>query len=418
MLTVGASPYAVALAPAGRNGCLQGPRIMLLSCSFQGAGGYGTQAASLMARLAALAGMGRSNVGMAAIASQGPPSVLDGYPFYPLGDAMPFGRTTDAAYIADLVRGFGADIWLSLYDVRSVPGFAKAVQPAPWCPWVPIDCYPAAKNDVEALDGAHTVIAMSKFGATQLQAAGVPSTYIPHGIEPVFKVNPDPDFRQQMRRKIAGPNVQHLTAIVAANTAGDRKNYPAQIRAWAKFAADKPGAVLHLHSRPPWETGAPDLIAIVRQLGIQDKVVMPEIKFNTEAMVALYNAADVVLLATLGEGFGIPAVEAQACGIPVIVTDASAQPELLRWGCAVAVVEGVYVPYLGSWWSRPSEECITAALETLYAEWQAAGVWPLEQRQAVSKAVHQEFGWDNVFARHWTPLVQSLVSDKAHSYSP
>ena len=133
----------------------------------------------------------------------------------------------------------------------------------------------------------------------------------------------------------------------------------------------------------------------------------------------IYNAADIKLLASKGEGFGIPVIESQACGTPVVVTDFSAQPELVRWGRVVPVIERIREPFLDSYWARPSTEGITAALQDLYDEEQSGGgCWPLERRRAVSAQIHGEYGWDQVFARHWAPLVQGLVSDKAHSYSP
>ena len=48
---------------------------------------------------------------------------------------------------------------------------------------------------------------------------------------------------------------------------------------------------------------------------------------TTEEFVRLYNRTQVVVSPSLYEGFGLPAVEAMACGVPVIATRAGASPK-------------------------------------------------------------------------------------------
>jgi glycosyltransferase involved in cell wall biosynthesis len=83
---------------------------------------------------------------------------------------------------------------------------------------------------------------------------------------------------------------------------------------------------------------------------------------------AMYNAADVFLLPSQGEGFGIPVLEAQASGCPVIVTDFTAQSELCGGGWKIPVdrIDDLYYTPQGSEqaWIRPS--AIITALETAY----------------------------------------------------
>ena len=47
-----------------------------------------------------------------------------------------------------------------------------------------------------------------------------------------------------------------------------------------------------------------------------------------EDMAALYSAADAFLFPTLYEGFGIPVIEAQSCGTPVLTSNVSSLPEV------------------------------------------------------------------------------------------
>src|SRR5204862_7089917 len=78
--------------------------------------------------------------------------------------------------------------------------------------------------------------------------------------------------------------------------------------------------------------------------------------FSEGYMVGFYNAMDVLLMPSCGEGVGIPLIEAQACGTPVITNDWTAMPELCGSGW---LTEGsrFWTPF-GSWQSRPDTESI------------------------------------------------------------
>lgn len=73
----------------------------------------------------------------------------------------------------------------------------------------------------------------------------------------------------------------------------------------------------------------------VAEHGIADRVIFTGY-LSDEELVALLNCATVLALPSLIEGFGLPAVEAAACGCPVIATKASPLPELLGDG-------GIYI---------------------------------------------------------------------------
>jgi glycosyltransferase involved in cell wall biosynthesis len=49
-------------------------------------------------------------------------------------------------------------------------------------------------------------------------------------------------------------------------------------------------------------------------------------------MAHLYNSLDVLMNASSGEGFGVPIIEAQACGVPVLTHNATSMTELTFYG--------------------------------------------------------------------------------------
>jgi len=71
-----------------------------------------------------------------------------------------------------------------------------------------------------------------------------------------------------------------------------------------------------------------NLRAYVKYLGLEDIVHFTGY-FPDEALPDLYSNASVFLFASLDEGFGIPPLEAMACGTPVVASNTTASPEVL-----------------------------------------------------------------------------------------
>jgi glycosyltransferase involved in cell wall biosynthesis len=80
---------------------------------------------------------------------------------------------------------------------------------------------------------------------------------------------------------------------------------------------------------------APRLVA---ELGLEERVTFSG-RVSREELVRLYNRSELVVSPSLYEGFGLPAAEAMACGVPVVATTAGAFPEVIEDG-----VTGLLVP--------------------------------------------------------------------------
>jgi glycosyltransferase involved in cell wall biosynthesis len=105
------------------------------------------------------------------------------------------------------------------------------------------------------------------------------------------------------------------------------KNLPRLLGAWAALpAALRATHCLALAGGDGQRREA--LAARAKALGIDDSVVFPGLVADTD-LPALYSAAAVVVLPSLEEGFGLPALEAMACGAPVITSRRGALPELV-----------------------------------------------------------------------------------------
>src|SRR5262249_23747766 len=76
--------------------------------------------------------------------------------------------------------------------------------------------------------------------------------------------------------------------------------------------------------------GAHDtLLQVARRRGVEGRVIFLG-RLSDEDLAAAYRAADVFVSASCYEGFGLPALEAMACGCPVAALSTAAVPEVLK----------------------------------------------------------------------------------------
>ncbi len=106
-----------------------------------------------------------------------------------------------------------------------------------------------------------------------------------------------------------------------------RKNLSRLVAAFASLKPEtlKPAAQLVLAGRRGWLYD--ELFAQVRRLGLEDRVLFPGY-IPDEEKACLLSGALAFVFPSLYEGFGLPVLEAQACGCPVICSSTSSLPEV------------------------------------------------------------------------------------------
>lgn len=115
--------------------------------------------------------------------------------------------------------------------------------------------------------------------------------------------------------------------MLAVGTIEPRKNYNRLIRAFIRIC-DKPGAPTHLVivGRKGWMYK--DVFDTLARAGLGDRIrILEDVRDGD--LAALYSMATALVSPSLYEGFGIPPVEAMACGLPVIVSDGGSLPEVV-----------------------------------------------------------------------------------------
>ena len=299
-----------------------------------------------------------------------------------------------------------ADLTILLADPFSLLKSAELLAQIPLAMWFPVDCSPLGKGDVTVLRESGAIpVAMSGFGFRMLEDEGAEPMYVPHGIDTQLYSPGDP---APYRDTVPGvTDDTFIIGIVAMNRDLHRKGFQEQLLAFSRFHSEYPDSMLAIHSTPVSNPGL-DLHAMAAQLGISSAIAFPDgysydlSLVSEEQMVSFYRGLDVLSLCSYGEGFGLPLVEAQACGIPVISTDASAMSELCGAGWLVSGTAYWTVGHQ-SWWIRPDAEDIYHAY---VAAWKAREKGTLPRQQARDFAL--QFDADHVFATFWEPVLHKL----------
>jgi glycosyltransferase involved in cell wall biosynthesis len=162
---------------------------------------------------------------------------------------------------------------------------------------------------------------------------------IPYGVAPSFRRLPEHETRAHLERL----GVPRPYILFVGNWL-PHKNVETLVRAWAKVAAPRPALVLcgggFDRARVVWQA--------VDETGLRDSVRWVG-SVDEEALVALYSGAELLASTSLYEGFGLPVVEAFACGTPVLGPDEGAVPEVAGDGALLVpprrvdmIADGMY----------------------------------------------------------------------------
>jgi glycosyltransferase involved in cell wall biosynthesis len=271
--------------------------------------------------------------------------------------------------------------------------------------WVPVDHEPCQPPTVTTLREGNVIpIAMSRFGERMLKDEGFDPLYVPHGVDTnVFQ----PLSREECRRSVQLETDAFIVGMVAANQ-GWRKSYPQAIRAFKIFYERHPDAILYLHTWLGSQHMGVELQALLEQeLPVEAVRVCDQYRyamgtFPDDYLAQLYSSMDVLLNPSQGEGFGVPIIEAQACGVPVILTDCTSMTELCGSGALVGGTD-VYTQFK-SWQKLPDVEEIVAALEYEYGRSHQERLQA--RRQARDFAV--AYDADVVTSEFWVPALAEI----------
>lgn len=239
------------------------------------------------------------------------------------------------------------DYLITMADVGIQAGYIEQVFKAKqmgwkgkWIAWTPLDSYSWALGWDEIFDAPDINLAMAKFGEDQMNDNKVHDVkMIPLGVD--TKVYKPLETRYEDRKK-ANLDNKFVVGFVGRNQ--KRKMIDRLVAGFANFSKDKDDVKLLLHTDmvppdcPGWDIRT--LLARFQKLDpkllTEDKVnftktsldIVTRQRIDANRMVQMYNMFDLFCYSTGGEGFGMPGIESQSCGVPIIMTDCTTGPEL------------------------------------------------------------------------------------------
>lgn len=376
--------------------------------------GYGQQTALVCSRLQAAG----HDVAISAIAGlEGTIGEWNGITVYP-SDTTRFNKLALPKYVRrHSADGTGDDVQvITLQDVwtwldaspqtGNTHANYRGLKLASWCP---VEYDPMPPNTIQALQafGARP-IAMSRFGEDQMRQRGFDCMYVPHAVDTNL-LRPQPEAGVEVRKALDVPQDAFVVGMVANNqgVAPSRKAFPEMFHAFGVFHDKHPDAILYLHADALGLNQGLNLVALAKTYGIdehvrwvnQDKYWFGEIE--TRHMGYMYSALDVLACPSYGEGFGIPIIEAQSCGVPVIVTDWTAMTELVGPGWLVDG-EPHYAPGSASQWKKPAISELVDRLEKAYE------MRDDPELRLASRKFALQYDVDKVFDEYWLPVLDRL----------
>jgi glycosyltransferase involved in cell wall biosynthesis len=271
------------------------------------------------------------------------------------------------------------DIFIILLDTFMLYPhlLSKDLSPAKVFFWFPSDGGAGMPKGCEQiLKKVDIPVAMAKFGQKQVKDYyGLEVKHIPHGTESnkFYRLS---DVDRQKLRKAWGLDDKFVVGVVARNQ--PRKMLDRTLKTMYYLKDKIPNAVLFLHLDPNDPAGQMfNMGSLIQRYGLENRVLFSGMKahegFDWAKMNEVYNLMDCFFLSTSGEGFGIPIIEAMACQVPVVATDYTTTPELVKengagFGAKLVGVEEVSVKDFFGWHSQHYDNLV--ANGTMTGSWE------------------------------------------------
>jgi glycosyltransferase involved in cell wall biosynthesis len=253
-----------------------------------------------------------------------------GFPIYPINSDDPYGiKNFDS-----IVYKFKPDIVFGVQDPYALVWLPNMMtrNRFKFCFYVPIDSGPIPSFWFPLLRNADKLIGFCNFAREEVKKSlhiEISVVYPGYDSNIFFEMNDGKDTIKERN----GFKDDFVFGYVGVNAV--RKQPYRLIEAFSKVKKKHPNTKLFMHTQVVNEKEGWNLNEAAVQTGLKPNDVLfsssaGPFGIEIEKMNLIYNLFDVLCLPSNSEGFGLPILEAAACGVPTIATNYSSMPELIE----------------------------------------------------------------------------------------
>jgi len=286
-----------------------------------------------------------------------------------------------------------------------------------------LDGLPINEKWLELLQMVNVLIAMTEWAQNEYVKVGLSPAFIHHGLNWNWWRPPNEQLKAQLRKKYKIPEDDVVFINWEVNQ--HRKRLDALLRCWANFKPESKKAKLILYTDWNLKEGY-DLLKLIKEYKIPEKSVISPMELQgspkfvdcaqtPEQLREIAFLGDIYVSPTSGEGFGKCSLEALGAGMPVIITDYSACPEVCAKG---SILIPTYGEKTGGRFRLPeymrgvelgivNEEKFTEAMLQLYNNHE-------ERRNLgiIAREWAKNFDYDKVIVPKWNNLLNLINPDE------
>ncbi|RBP39701.1 glycosyl transferase family 1 [Roseimicrobium gellanilyticum] len=321
---------------------------------------------------------------------------------------------------AALCEEIAPDVAIINNDWWNVAAFLDhAPKTLPIIGYMPVDGAHLDPADIRRLESLSAAVWYTDYGYQQAVQAGFTGSrhVIPHGLD---GSQWQPVEKKAARARLGLQLPENAFVVGNVNRNQPRKRLDVTIRLFAQWtkAHDVKDAWLLLHCAKK-DTGW-NLERVARFYGVAGRLILTGPEELHEACDAshlqdTYNALDVQVSTTLGEGWGLTTMEGMACGVPQIVPDWAALGEWAEPAIKVPCTTELVHPEINTVGALPDDECFVQSLQQIYTD---ASLRQRLSREGMAHVRQPQYAWSQVAAQFETLFPQAQGSTRIKTQSP
>lgn len=238
----------------------------------------------------------------------------------------------------EVMKRIKCDVLLTLGDYWNFNGFhflkQKLEYSFKWIAYYTIESEPINEDYVSVFKNIDTILVPSEYGKRVIdESVNINSVFAPYGVDhgKFYRLSDDIISAERAARNLDGK-----FRFINVSKNQHRKNLPAFLEA-IKLAHEKNDAIVgYIHTNYEKKVSAQiNLKNLVKRFGLNDVVEFPKKKLSIDIgcddclLNTEYNCSNALAITSVAEGFCLPILEAQCCGLPVVGTDCSTISELI-----------------------------------------------------------------------------------------